>query len=1603
MRKRGIALAAVVVALGVTIWAAAPTTLNDFILPGSQPNQSGNLESPDKCDNCHGGYDIAVEPAFNWRGSMMSQAARDPLFYACLAIANQDAPESGDLCIRCHTPPGWLGGNSTPTDGSALTTSDREGVSCDFCHRLVKPTQLGVNPYPDDPDYTTGTYSEDQAYLGTLTEIPETEADGMYIVDSDNAKRGPFVETVARHQYYYSPFHREAALCGTCHDVSNPAFTKDANGKYVPNDFDAPAPDFDPYSMFPIERTYSEWLMSSYNSPEGVYAPQFGGNKDTVRTCQDCHMRDTTGVGCNKNGAPVRDDLPHHDLTGGNTFIPSTIESVFPGETDPAALDSGVVRARRMLQKAATVDLTVESSGSQHLATVRVTNETGHKLPSGYPEGRRMWLNIRAYDSLGNLVYESGAYDTSTGVLTHDSDAKIYEIKPGLTSGLAGTLGLTPGTSFHFVVNDTIYSDNRIPPRGFTNTNFETIQSPPINYSYADGQYWDDTQYLIPGAATQITAVLYYQTTSKEYVEFLRDENTTNDWGDTLYDLWTANGKSAPEAMNGDTASVTPLEGNSPPVLASIGAKSTDENQLLSFLVTATDADGDSIVLTTSTLPDGAAFTDNGNDTGLFEWTPTYDQAGEYSVTFYATDDSGAVDSEAVPVTVNDVNRPPVLDSIGSKTVAEADTLSFLITATDPDLDSIWFSYDPALANATLTDHGDGTATFEFAPNYNESGTYPTTFIVSDGLLDDSELVSITVTDVNTPPELDSIGDRSIDEGALLTIAVSATDPQGDSIILSTSTLPDGATFSDNGDGTGSFDWTPTFEQADVYDVKFYATDTAGAADSELVTITVNDVNRAPVLDSIGNQTTTENDTLTLLITATDPDLDSIWFTYDPALTNATLTDHGDGTATFEFIPDFDQSGDHALTFVVSDGALADSELVTISVTNTNRPPVLDSIGNQTTAENDTLTLLITATDPDLDSIWFTYDPALTNATLTDHGDGTATFEFIPDFDQSGDHALTFVVSDGALADSELVTISVTNTNRPPVLDGIGNPTTAENDTLTLLITATDPDLDSIWFTYDPALTNATLTDHGDGTATFEFIPDFDQSGDHALTFVVSDGALADSELVTISVTNTNRPPILTEIGDKSVQAETNLNFSVSATDPDGTTPTLSTSTLPDGASFTPGDDGTGVFDWTPTTAQEGSHPVTFYATDGVATDSESISITVYTTNQPPSLATIEDQSVKELANLNFTVTAADPDGTPLMSMFSPNLPDGYDFTDNGDGSGTFDWTPQNFDAGVYAATFYATDNDDPSLVDSQSISITVLDSNLAPIVIIPGGQPNQVAEGSVIEIDFQGVDPDSTLATMTAHLNGQDTLATNMSVTISEDTETAIVTLTLTFSPDYIQGTQPDPTYYFVKVVACDAENPALCDSSSAYGIAVFNTNRLPVLDPVSDVIITAGELLEFDVAASDPDGETVTLTCENLPPGADFSYHGWDIGLQKYYGTFSWMPDGDQTGIWSDIRFVAADTIGSVDDAITVTVESAGCCVGITGNVDDDIDQLVDIGDLTALISYLYIPPNPEPVCPQEANIDGDGADLIDIGDLTALISYLYIPPNPQPAPCP
>ncbi len=548
--------------------ATISTTLNDFFLPGTQP---GGLEhgifAPSECTLCHRGY--SGNPQTNtakeheiwtaWQGSMMALAGRDPLFWAALDIANADAANAGEFCLRCHAPKAWLSGRSSPPDGSGLLAEDFEGIECELCHRLVDPVYSAENP------------SRDLTVLAGLTTTIPFPASAMMVFDPQDQRRGPFQleddwafnphSGVAAVPDYplKSPYHQEAALCGTCHDILNPLFSWDAmSGSYQPNALDTPGTITD---SFPIETTYSEWLLSDYNSPTGVYAPQFGGNKKYVSTCQDCHMRDVTAAGADYFGTHViRDDMPWHDLTGANSWVPQTVlaHPEFGDDFDAVQIDAinaGIDRARTMLQSAASVGV----AQVDNTITVTVVNETGHKLPTGYPEGRRMWLQVEGYDENGALIYSSGAYDATTAELTMDGDLKLYQAELGLTPDWATQTGMPAGASFHFAMNNAVISDNRIPPRGFVFADFEAAGAAPVSNGmadsglYADGQYWDTTVYQMPAGVKYGYVRLAHQIASKEYIEFLRDNNPfpadPNNRGQILYDLWEQTGRSAPETM----------------------------------------------------------------------------------------------------------------------------------------------------------------------------------------------------------------------------------------------------------------------------------------------------------------------------------------------------------------------------------------------------------------------------------------------------------------------------------------------------------------------------------------------------------------------------------------------------------------------------------------------------------------------------------------------------------------------------------------------------------------------------------------------------------------------------------------------------------------------------------------------------------------------------------------------------------------------------------------------------------------------------------------------------------------------------------------------
>ena len=102
------------------------------------------------------------------------------------------------------------------------------------------------------------------------------------------------------------------------------------------------------------------------------------------------------------------------------------------------------------------------------MLNVRVTNETGHKLPTGHSGGRRIWLNIMLLNRAGTLLGEYGHYDSETADLD-ESSTTVYEMQVALGDSAARVTRLPTGRTGRMVLADANCKDNRIPPRGFDN------------------------------------------------------------------------------------------------------------------------------------------------------------------------------------------------------------------------------------------------------------------------------------------------------------------------------------------------------------------------------------------------------------------------------------------------------------------------------------------------------------------------------------------------------------------------------------------------------------------------------------------------------------------------------------------------------------------------------------------------------------------------------------------------------------------------------------------------------------------------------------------------------------------------------------------------------------------------------------------------------------------------------------------------------------------------------------------------------------------------------------------------------------------------------
>ncbi|HEX4823293.1 MAG TPA: Ig domain-containing protein [Candidatus Polarisedimenticolaceae bacterium] len=310
-----------------------------------------------------------------------------------------------------------------------------------------------------------------------------------------------------------------------------------------------------------------------------------------------------------------------------------------------------------------------------------------------------------------------------------------------------------------------------------------------------------------------------------------------------------------------------------------------DRDAPLRFDVSATDVEGRPVALTAAGLPSDAAFIDHGDGTGTFSWTPGFDRYGKYDVSFRADNGAGDIDETTTRIEVLGTTSLYIESEPGDpagegrlaffnagdgryttekNSRAGIDTLFLYL----PDYSQSWqlqfgapFSVplgvgtyagatmfpaqDPSMPGLLARgDHYCSTVDGSFDVKQIQYG--PVTDIASfwttfeqhcDGAtaaLHGELRINADVPLLVTAPEMSSVA-----EDRALSVDVRAHHKGADPVSLSASDLPPGASFTDNGDDTGTLSWTPSVGQIGRYTVRLAAQDALGDVDRSLTRIQV--------------------------------------------------------------------------------------------------------------------------------------------------------------------------------------------------------------------------------------------------------------------------------------------------------------------------------------------------------------------------------------------------------------------------------------------------------------------------------------------------------------------------------------------------------------------------------------------------------------------------------------------------------------------------------------------------------------------------------------------------------------------------------------------
>ena len=646
--------------------------------------------------------------------------------------------------------------------------------------------------------------------------------------------------------------------------------------------------------------------------------------------------------------------------------------------------------------------------------------------------------------------------------------------------------------------------------------------------------------------------------------------------------------------------------------------------------------------------------------------------------------------------------------------------------------------------------------------------------------------------------------------------------------------------------------------------ISLYSTDNCGANSNDPTTGTfpfsVAASNTAPSLSGVPatTQAIPELALYTFDANASDPGAppQTLTFSLQGTVPAGAAIDGSTGVFTWTPTEAQGPSGPHTFTVRVSDGIANTDQSITINVTEVNVAPSLLGVpASATINELAPYTFDANASDTDvpIQTLTFSLNGNPTGSAIDPT---TGEFTWTPSEAQGpGVYTFDVRVGDGVTTTSQSITLTVSESNASPVLTGVpATATIPEMEAYSFDANATDADHppQTLTFSLVGGPGGATI----DGTTgVFNWTPSEGQGpGDYTFMVRVSDGVDQTDASITLTVTEVNRAPVLGAIGNKTVNELALLSFSASATDPDEPANTLTYSLVgaPAGANITTG----GAFTWTPTEVQgPGSYTFTVRVSDNGSpnlSDEEEITVQVNEVNVAPVLNSIGNKSGDELTLITFTASANDADipANSLTYTLEGTVPSGASITT----AGVFTWTPTEAQGpGSYSITVRVTDNGTPVMHDEETITVTVNEVNVAPVLGAIGDK--EINEGSELTFDANATDADFPANALTF------SLAAGAPGGATIDPSTGVFSWTPTDGPTQSQS---------ITIVVTDNGTPALSHSET---IDVTVNNVDPVIGATSNAPLAP--------VPAGPNNVTINWSFDD--PGADTwtCQVEWDPGL--------------------------------------------------------------------------------------------------------------------------